>query len=70
MRTTKQVLESIDEVLERPVVGCPTIHFKNEKPRKDYYDYSFDNQLETIITIHVSELVRVFDTSAAVIFCG
>ena len=59
MRTTKQVLE-------KPVIGCPTIHWPNQKIRKDFYDYSSDYQFQTIITVHRSELIRAFDTSAVV----
>lgn len=64
MKTTEEVLDTINEVLEKPVIGCPTIHDPNQKPRKDYYDYNYENQLQTIVTVHIDELIRVFDTSA------
>ena len=37
-KTTEQVIDSIDEALARPVIGCPTIHHKNQKVREDYND--------------------------------
>lgn len=38
MKTTDQVIDSIDEVLEPPVIGCPTIHYPKQKVKEDYYD--------------------------------
>lgn len=36
MRSTEEIIDSIDEVLERPVIGCPTIHSPNQKVLEDF----------------------------------
>lgn len=36
MRTTEEIIDSIDNVLERPVIGAPTIQSPNERVLEDY----------------------------------
>lgn len=38
MKTTEQVIDSINEVIEKPVIGCPTIHYPKQKVKEDFYD--------------------------------
>ena len=36
MRSTEEIIDSIDEALERPVIGCPTIQSPNQQVLEDY----------------------------------
>ena len=36
MKSTEEIIDLIDEVLERPVIGCPTIHSPNQKVLEDF----------------------------------
>ena len=61
-KTVDEVINDIDAITE-PVVGCPTIHYPNQRVRRDYEDQfescdsRVENQLRVIGNFHSQSLI-------------
>ena len=61
-KTVDEVINDIDAITE-PVVGCPTIHYPNQRVRRDYEDQfescdsRVENQPRVIGNFHIQRLI-------------
>lgn len=63
-KTTEDVIDDINEALEIPVIGCPTIHHSHEKVFEDY-----DNRSGQITISALGEIAqRISEADSAISF--